>query len=99
MKLYYFPETNKEPVQAGDEFVTVAGTWYPVPSHWFGQTLPRGFNVRRPLNPDRLGELEAALRSILEAPADTDGTLSMRMRLIAKEVLNAAEKLGETPKP
>ena len=30
---------------------------------------------------------ETALRSILEAPSDTDGTLSMRMRLIAKEVL------------
>lgn len=32
---------------------------------------------------------EAALRSILEAPMDTDGTLSIRMRLIAKEALKA----------
>lgn len=31
--------------------------------------------------------LEAALREILNAPEDTDGTISMRMRLIAKEAL------------
>lgn len=31
---------------------------------------------------------ETALRSIMEAPTDTDGTLLMRMRLIAKEALN-----------
>lgn len=40
--------------------------------------------------------LEAALRSILDAPADADGTISMRMRLIAKEALKApnAESSG-----
>jgi len=34
---------------------------------------------------------EAALRSILEAPEDTDGTLSMWMRLTAKEALRLRE--------
>lgn len=37
---------------------------------------------------------EAALRSILEAPADTDGTASMRMRLMAKEALRTGISKG-----
>lgn len=40
---------------------------------------------------------EAALRSILEAPADTDGTLSMRMRLIAKEALKGSNDSRARP--
>jgi hypothetical protein len=32
---------------------------------------------------------KAALKLILTAPDDTDGTLSMRMRLIAKEALKS----------
>lgn len=32
---------------------------------------------------------ETALQKILKSPTDTDGTLSMRMRLIAKEALKA----------
>ena len=42
---------------------------------------------------------EAALRSILEAPTDTDGTLSMRMRLIAKEALKAPNAEASRQEP
>lgn len=41
--------------------------------------------------------LEAALHSILDAPSDTTGALSMRMRLIAKEALKAPNNEVTSP--